>query len=280
MNNRLLNKFYYKLNFGILLCRIYILKFLSKTLNFNILPNKEKLYSIFFQIIFTLILLQFASGQSNKFLPKNEIHKDSSLTSFVCKLQYALVKRDKNFILSVVDKNIENGFDGSKGIEEFKRVWDFDSQNSKIWLTISKIISMGGVFTDYNNEKEHKKSFVFPYVYDITLPNDNLDIYEIMAITGENVNLREKPDVSSKIIGKLSYDIVICDYDNSIVNSSTDSNDDINSWGNKQWYKVKTLDNSKQGYIFKDFIWSPNDYRMFLSKINGTWKIVCLITGD
>lgn len=107
-----------------------------------------------------------------------------------------------------------------------------------------------------------------------------MDMYEIVAITGENVNLREKPDASSKVVGKLSYDIAICDYEKSTPSFSESQNNEKNYCGNKEWYYITTLDNSKKGYVFWDYIWSPGSYRMFFSNINGQWKIVSLINGD
>ena len=219
-------------------------------------------------------------SQKNKLLPKNELHKDSELTNLICKLQYAMVKNDKSFILSIIDENIENGFDGNKGVEEFKRIWKLDESKSKIWMVMSKIISLGGVFINYGSEPSVKTSFVFPYVYDITLPSDTLDMYQIVTITGENVNLREKPDVSSKVVAKLNYDIVLCDYEKSTPSFTENQKAEKNYLGDKEWYYISTLDNAKKGYVYWDYVWSPGSYRMFLSKIKGQWKIVSLINGD
>jgi hypothetical protein len=222
-----------------------------------------------------------ATAQKNKLFPKNELYKDSDLTHLICKLQYALVKKDKNFILSIIDPDIENGFDGNKGVEEFKRIWKLESENSEIWLAMSKIISLGGVFINYGSQPAVKTSFVFPYVYDITLPTDTLDTYQIIAITGENVNLREKPDASSKVIGKLSYDIAICDYEKSTPSFDESQNKIPHNYcGHKEWYYITTLDNTKKGYANWDYVWSPGSYRMFFSKVKGQWKIVSFINGD
>ena len=196
-------------------------------------------------------------SQKNKLLPKNELHKDSELTNLICKLQYAMVKNDKSFILSIIDENIENGFDGNKGVEEFKRIWKLDESKSKIWMVMSKIISLGGVFINYGSEPSVKTSFVFPYVYDITLPSDTLDMYQIVTITGENVNLREKPDVSSKVVAKLNYDIVLCDYEKSTPSFTENQKAEKNYFGDKEWYYISTLDNAKKGYVYWDYVWSP-----------------------
>lgn len=237
---------------------------------------------VYYIIICTLLVFPTENVicQKNKLLPKNELHKDGELTNLICKLQYALLKKDKNFLLSIIDNNIENGFDGNKGIEEFKRIWKIDNGSSEIWLVISKIIGLGGVFINYGSEPSVKTSFVFPYVYDINLPNDTLDIYQIVAITGENVNLRDKPDSSSKVVGKLSYDIAVCDYEKSTPSFSESKKTEITYCGNKEWYYITTLDNVKKGYVYWDYVWSPGSYRMFLSKIKGQWKIVSLINGD
>jgi hypothetical protein len=201
--------------------------------------------------------------------PKNEAYKDSALTDFVCKLQYAIFNKDKNFLLSVVDKNIKNDFGGNDGFEAFKKIWQLEKDNSPVWFYLSKLISLGGTFSNFKSDTISKTSFVFPYVYNLDVANDTIDIFSLMAITSNNVNVREKPEKNSKTLGQLSYDIVSVDYERSYPSSDK-----------KKWYYVTTLDKKISGYVFFEYLWSPVGYRLFLNKIKGQWKITALIAGD
>lgn len=221
----------------------------------------------------------FSFGQV-KLYPKNEIHKDSSLADFVCKLQYAIFKKDKAFLLSVVDKKIKNSFGGDDGIEEFKQMWKVDDANSEIWFYLSKLVSLGGTFSNYNVDQKSQSSFVFPYVYNLELPNDSIDIFSVMAATAATINVRSKPEISSKVLGQLNYDIVEVNYDHSVPMSTEKKLKNAAYPGEKEWYYVTTLDKKLSGFVYWEYLWSPVDYRLFLNKINGQWKITCLIAGD
>jgi hypothetical protein len=217
-------------------------------------------------LILTIGLSTFSFGQL-KILPRNEVHRDSSLTALICKLQYAIFKKDKDFLLSIVDKNIKNNFGGDGGIEEFKEMWALDKPNSPIWSCLSKVISLGGVFSDYQSNEVNSNSFVFPYVFHATLP-DSLDVFETMLVTATNVNVREEPNKTSKIVGKFSYDVVTVDYEKSYPESDT------------EWYYVSSLDKKVYGYVYFEYVWNIVDYRLFFNKENDEWKITCFIAGD
>ena len=74
-----------------------------------------------------------------------------------------------------------------------------------------------------------------------------------------------KPDLNSKSVGHLTYDIVSYDYEK--------SKDD-------KWYFIQTIDKKISGYINSDFAYSPVGYRMFLTKEKGAWMISCIVAGD
>ena len=230
--------------------------------------------------LYLIVLLSQIAHSQPRFMPRNEVYKDSSLTDFVCKLQYAIYKRDKNFLLSVLHKNVWNSVSADfSGVDEFQKIWKLDRPNSDLWLYLSKMISLGGVFVDWDMDGNSTASFVFPYVADISLSSGDADYYETIFVTGENVSIREKPDKSAKIVGKLSYDAL-----NVYVEKSFPETDRVRiaglPEGEKEWYFVSTFDRKVTGYVYWDYCWRAVDYRMYLNKINGQWKIVCLTAGD
>lgn len=230
-------------------------------------------------LLLTLLVVSFPALSQNPavMLPRNEVYKDSALTTFICKLQYAIMRKDVGFLLSVVDKNVKNSFGGNDGIEEFKKVWKVEDANSPIWGCLSKLVSLGGTFSDYKTNKGATPSFLFPYVANIQLPNDSIDVYSILVITGDKVNVRQNPDKASRAINQLNYDMVYVDYDKSFPKNKPGA---IENEVEKEWLYVTTLDRKITGYVFREFTWSPVGYRLFLNKIDGQWKITCLLMGD
>lgn len=205
----------------------------------------------------------------------NEVSQDKSLSDFVARLQSAISQKDKSYLLSVVDPDIEISFGDEKGIEAFTRNWKPEVKDSPIWYLLGKLISLGGTFVDVEGApKSTRTNFVFPYIYTATLP-DAADPYSAMVITGANVNLREGPGKTAKVLGQLSFDVVKADLEHSAPFQTPHP-----AVRQYEWYKVTTLDDKSTGFVYGDYVWSPIDYRMFLKKKQGQWKITVLVEGD
>jgi len=219
-----------------------------------------------------LIVLGFAvfsflnvSAQERYVQPVDEAKKDASFLAFRTKLLAAAKKRDAKYVLSIVDQNIMNSFGGDGGIEEFRKTWKINSPNSEFWSELLKVMTNGGTFS----EEDGSKMFSAPYTFD-GFPED-LDVFDYSSIFGNNVNLRVKPDLSSKTVTQLSYNIVKVDYQNSVKKSGSEDE--------YSWLKIETL-GGKKGFVKSEFVRSPIDYRAGFVKKNGRWKMTFFIAGD
>lgn len=203
------------------------------------------------------------SAQKERYVrPVDEATKDKSFSAFRAKLIEAVKKRDKKYLLSVLDANIKNSFGGDGGIEEFKEMWEIDSSKSKLWDELRVVLSNGGTFLD-------KKTFAAPYSFN-GFPED-LDAFEHQVIFGNNVNLRAKPNLSAEVVSNLSYNIVKVDYENSVSDGKPEPT--------YLWLKVETL-GGKKGFVSAEFVRSPIDYRAIFVKEKGKWKMSAFVAGD
>ena len=178
------------------------------------------------------------------------------------------------------DKNVSNcSFCGhDSGIEEFKKIWGVENPDSPIWNCLSKVLSLGGVL-------ETPNSIVFPYVFFVDYPDDIDDWApsSIMVVTGTNVNVREQPNRTSKIIGQLSYDIVIIDYEKTYPEQLgkypfTEAN--VRMYTDKEWYYVTSTDKKICGYVYGEYVWSNIGLRIGFDKKGEDWKIAWWANGD
>lgn len=203
------------------------------------------------------------SAQKERYVrPVDEGKKDKTFNTFRAKLIEAVKKRDKKYLLGVLDPNIKASFGGDGGIEDFKKMWEIDGSKSKLWNELQIALSNGGTFSD-------KKTFVAPYSFS-SFPDD-LDAFEHQVIFGNNVNLRAKPDLSAKVISQLSYNIVKVDYENSVSDGKQEPT--------YSWLKVETL-GGKKGFVSAKFVRSPIDYRAIFVKEKGKWKMSAFVAGD
>lgn len=214
-------------------------------------------------LAFWLLIVPFvAFGQSRKCPPRDDSGKSPGLQSFVRELKTVIENRDAQKLLGLLHPRVQFDFDSGVGIENFRKKWRPEDNTSEVWAIMNKVVRLGGVFV--KDRRDPFFDFVFPYVNEVEL-DDGDEYFNTVVVTGKDVNVREKPDVNSKVVAKLTYDVVHYDYEKSQMNA---------------WYFVQTGDKNISGYVNTDFVYSPVDYRMFLTKETGKWMISCLIAGD
>ncbi len=223
------------------------------------------------KLLLLLMLFSFClpavSAQERFVKPVDEAHLDPSFVAFRTKLMDAAERRDSKFILSILDPKINLSFGGQQGIRDFKSMWKIESGGKEFWAEFLPAIKNGGTFVRENGKRTNL--FYAPYTFN-TFP-EGLDAFEHFAIFGSNVNLRESPDSESRVIGRLSYNIV------------TQEPDLLGRDGGTGkvagWQKVKTL-GGLIGYVRSEYVRSPIDYRAGFEKKRGVWKMVAFIAGD
>jgi hypothetical protein len=217
-------------------------------------------------LFFVFLLFVSSAAQERRLLPVDVAGKDASFRQFRDKLISAARRRDHKFVLSVVDRNIRNGFGGADGIENFKKQWKPASAKSHLWDELLFVLTHGGAF----ERASGGKTFWAPYVYS-NFP-DKLDAFEYSAVTEKSVKLLSAPRASSRIVADLSYTVVKVDYQNSVKDKSNAEN--------YAWLKVETL-GGKSGYLPGRFVRSPIGYRAAFEKNRGgLWKMVAFLAGD
>ncbi|NNE98203.1 MAG: SH3 domain-containing protein [Pyrinomonadaceae bacterium] len=219
--------------------------------------------------ILSLILLSCSiniAAQQERFVtPVDQGVNDSTFRKFRDSLLRTIKTKNTRRLLAIVASDIKLSFGGAEGLRDFRRIWKPSDPKSEVWKELTTILANGGTF--YGEGKE--KTFCAPYLF-TTFPED-LDAFDYHAIFAKNVNLREKPNLSSNVVAKLSYNVVKTSAENSVT-STSDPNHYI-------WVKIETL-GGKSGYVAAQFVRSSIDYRACFAKVNGRWKMTVLIAGD
>jgi len=218
---------------------------------------KNKFYLIVIIFIYLTFTIYPQIKKTPKVIPIDQSSKDISLIKFKNEIFNAIEKKDTNFLVSILDTNILNSFGGNGGIQEFWDMWQMEDPKTSFWKELKKVFTMGGTFIDNN-----KNMFAMPYLFGIW-PED-YDPFSFVAAINKDVEIHENPSKKSKIIKKINYEILML----------VDFEDE-----NNNWKKVMTVD-SVYGFIQKDFVRSPIDYRVILQKEKGKWKITSFVAGD
>lgn len=216
-------------------------------------------------LILILFLAFTAIGQERYVKPVDEAARDKSFLAFRNKLIAAARRRDAKFVLSILDAEIKNSFGGNDGIEEFKENWKIESANSEFWSEFLPVISKGGYFQSENDGGP----LLFTAPYSFAGFPDDLDAFEYSVIFGSRVNLRESPDLTSRIVGKLAYNVVR-------IAKTVPMTDDTER---PDWFEIETL-GGLRGFVKAEFVRSPIDYRAGFEKKRGMWKMTFFLAGD
>lgn len=210
-------------------------------------------------------------AQEVKLYPVDEAHKDRSFKLFRQRLIAALKRRDRKFLLSILDKRIRNSWGGDGGVKEFVEHWKLNAPDSKVWAELLTILSMGGSFSEENGQK----IFDAPYVssrwetIEAKLPA-GLDAFCCGVVIKTNVRMYTRPDAATAVLALLSYDVVHTDYAGSVEDATGEE---------FRWVKIRTF-KGQDGYVKGDQIRSPIGLRASFKKVRGKWLMDNLVGGD
>ena len=190
-----------------------------------------------------------AAAQVAKLYPSDEAPRDPGLFLARARLLQAIAERDTTALLATVSPNIKNSFGGDGGIDEFRERWRLESPDSPLWSTLGRVLALGGGFFSDN-------TYMAPYVFS-EFPKA-LDGFEYLAVVGRGVRAREDPDLQSRVVATLSFDVIARDRSRPEAKDAT----------GRTWVPVR-LRGTSRGYVAAEYLRSPTDYRAGLVREVG-----------
>lgn len=233
---------------------------------------KRKLY---FALLLGLgILWSFpgypTDGKPNcgKVVPVDEGAQEPSFSKFRQDLITACKKRNVRFILDHVHPRARGSLGSEEGAKFFLEVWNPRDPKSEFWSTLLSVLQLGGRFS----QDKMGKVFMAPYVFTDWPDLDSCDPYgDFVAVMGDHVKVRTKPQHSSSVVAQLNYDVVRVIEDKRAMSKVGEEN---NSWVHI------LLPSGKKGFVRQEQVRSPIDYRAGFTQLNGKWFILSLLAGD
>ena len=92
-----------------------------------------------------------AIAQERKLAPVDEAAGDATWQRFKKRLLGAIEKRDKHFVLSILDKNVRNQDARTRGIAHFRKQWELDTNDSPLWRELATALQLGGAYLKRDN---------------------------------------------------------------------------------------------------------------------------------
>lgn len=197
------------------------------------------------------------------FAPRDEAAGDQSWTRFRDRLLEAVQQRDQKFVLGIVDRNVRNGLEQPRGIEEFIRQWTPDTEDSPLWRELPRALFLG---TAYYQHERMPRSLCAPYV----LPHwpKGVDPQGNGAITARETSVRIEPSGSAGIIASLGPSIVrVTDWE------VADADPEVK----QKWVKLGIQE--RDGYIPEEHIRSPFEHLACFRKSEIGWRLTSFLAA-
>ena len=212
------------------------------------------------------ILLMLATAgiaQGLKLPPVDEGAADATWPRFKARLLDALARRDPQFMLGIVDRNIRNTT-GTHGAAEFIKLWEPRSTTSPLWVELPKLLFLGGVFV---RRDKNVVEFCAPYVYYKWPAEASHDTSG--AIIAKEALVKAQPAADSATLQTLSYNVVkVLDWE--VADKAKDNP--------QKWTRVQAA--AGEGYVPEEHIRSPLEYRACFAGSGTRWRMTSLEFGE
>jgi len=198
-----------------------------------------------------------------KLVPVDEAARDPSWVSFRNRLLAALERRDRKFVLGIVDRNIRNALDVPRGIAQFRKYWDVDADDSPLWRELPAALFLGSAWL---KPEKRPRQLCSPYVA-VKWPED-IDPFDHGAITVKEALVKAAPSSDSATLATLAYDIVpVADWE--VVDQAKDAK--------QKWVKIRLK--GRDAYVPEEQVRSPIEHRACFVKTENGWRMIAFVVG-
>ena len=178
--------------------------------------------------------------------------------SFKNRLLNAIAKRDHKFVTSILHASVRSGQQGGRGIAEFRKQWDLDSNASPLWQELGSALFLGSA---WSKREKAPAELCSPYVA-VKWPQD-VDAYDGGAVVAKDALVKAAPSADSSTVATMSYSlVVVIDWE---VN---DKSPDVR----QKWVKIRIP--YGEAYVPEEQVRSPIEHAACFVRGEGGWRLI------
>jgi hypothetical protein len=197
-------------------------------------------------------------SQEGKMEPHDEALTDASWAAFRARLLTAVEKRDRQFVLSVLDPGIRNGAAAPRGIAEFRKQWELDSNSGVFWSLLPSALSVGSAYLERRNRP---RELCAPYLLGKWPVSVDPSVYG--AISARDTMVKAGPSWDTDTLTRLSYEIV----------RETDWEvPDLDPGFKQNWVRIRLLKEGT-GFVPEEQIRSPIEHSACFIRTARGWRM-------
>src|SRR5215218_2465461 len=195
-------------------------------------------------------------AQERKLPLVDEAAGDASWTRFKKRLQAAIDTRDKQFLLSILDKNVRNQSENTRGVAQFRRQWELDTPDTAVWRELQTALQLGSAWL---KREKGPRELCAPYVLG-KWPFDVEPVNHAVVISRETT-MQSEPSNGSAALGTLSYDIV----------AVNDWEVDDKADPRQKWVRIRHR--NRDGFVLEEHVRSPIEQAACFVKSGNGWRM-------
>ena len=197
-------------------------------------------------------------SQEGKIEPHDEALTDASWAAFRARLLTAVEKRDRQFVLSVLDPAIRNGAAAPRGIAEFRKQWELDSNSGVFWSLLPSALSVGSAYLERRNRP---RELCAPYLLGKWPVSVDPSVYG--AISARDTMVKAGPSWDTDTLTRLSYEIVrVTDWEVP----------DLDPGFKQNWVRIRLLKEGT-GFVPEEQIRSPIEHSACFIRTARGWRM-------
>jgi hypothetical protein len=182
--------------------------------------------------------------------PGEKHQPDPELTAMVRMIRGLVEKKDASALSRLIGPRFRVEFDAGKGPAVFQQQWKPQSNDTRLWSVLSRLIDLDGyAYSD--------TLYVKPHVY-ARFPIDLDPLQHVVAVK-DDVELWDAGSAGAKPVGHAGREILRLDQ--RLVPPVVIGD---------EWLSVTTFDGRK-GFVRGADVYSPAGHRMFFEKRAGKW---------
>ena len=208
-------------------------------------------------LLLCLSLALPALAQERKLPLVDEAASDVSWLRFKKRLQAAIDTKDKQFLLSILDRNVRNQTESTRGIANFRSQWELDTADSPVWRELQSALQHGSAFV---RRVRGGRELCAPYL--LGKWPDDVEPFNNGVVVARETTVRAEPSNSAAALGSLSYDII----------PVTDWEVDDKAGDSKQkWVRLRYR--NRDGFVPEEHVRSPIEQTACFMKVNNAWRM-------
>ncbi len=195
-----------------------------------------------------------AQGGARKLRPRDDSARDPALRRVIDAIRAACRAKSAELLAPHLAEDVKESFGGDGSPAAFLAAF---KQKPALWVELDTAFKLGGSFIG--------PSFAAPYVYS-AFP-ENLEGERYLVVLGENVPVHETPRDAGIVAARLSHDIV------------RRAAPELGVKVPGEWIRIRPPI-GVAGYVRRQHVRSPIDYRAVLDKQNDRWVLTAFVSGD